>query len=609
MKNKILRYTCVLLLLLLVVAYVIFCGATYQENVTQVKTQLAEETAYLAAVSEELTEESLEKVSFSLGSDGRRVTIVAEDGTVLYDTGSDAEQMENHNERPEIVQAREEGTGEAERYSSTLQKKNFYYARLLPDGRIIRLSITTASVFSMLRNWFVLVLVLGCVLFILAVILANRLARRIVEPINSLDLKHPLQNQKAYDELSPLLLRLERQNRTIAQQMESLKARENEFTAITANMHEGLILLNGNLEVLSINDSAREILGVPENRQPDEEESAAAAAAAAAAAEEGVITEHPMTRNGMPVHILTLNRSQELLDTVKAAQAGETAAGILECQGRRYSVLANPVKAPEKAAGQGAEEDWSEDGAQDRKENGVVLFLLDVTRQVESEQMRREFSANVSHELKTPLTSISGYAELLENGMAKPEDVPVFAGRIRKESERLISLIEDIMQLSRLDENDGDWQKEAVELKTLCENIAQSLAGSAEERNITLSVTGEAASVVGVPHLLEEFFYNLCDNAVKYNKDGGAVHVKVEKEDGHAVVTVEDTGIGIGPEHQDRIFERFYRVDKSHSKETGGTGLGLSIVKHAAALHDARIDLKSREGVGTRITVTFPEAK
>lgn len=559
MKNKILRNMSVLLLGMLFAVYAVFGYAMYRQNVNAVQEQLVQESEYAAKAIEESGQKALESLASMTSGRNQRITLIDREGMVLYDSNSLAGQMENHAERPEIKQARASGCGRAERYSDTLQEKTFYYAILLKNGQVLRLATATASVYGTWKSQLSLLTLMAGVLFAISMAVADHLAYRIVNPINDLDLQHPLQIT-GYDELSPLLLRLDRQNKQIEEQIENLQARQAEFDAITENMQEGLILLNSQFRVLSINESAKRILGVE--------------------------FDPVMEREELPPHILKMNRSQELLRAVQAAQTGETGHCMIEQDGRQYSLLASPVVRSEK-------------------NGGVVIFLLDVTEQLEAERIRKEFSANVSHELKTPLTSISGYAEIIENGMVKPGDIPCFAGRIHKEALRLINLIEDIIQLSRLDEDAVTWPKEPVELKSLCREVAGRLASQAQERNVTVNVTGQEATVMGVRRLLDEMVTNLCENAIKYNKVGGQAEIAVQKKNGVIRVSVADTGIGIPAEHHSRIFERFYRVDKSHSRETGGTGLGLSIVKHAAAVHGAQIQLESEVGKGTKITVIF----
>ena len=563
MRRTILRRMCALLLLTLTVAYGLFCFVMYEEKVAGVKQQLEAEALFLEGAMVQMGQPYLESLSIN-ASDSKRITYIDSDGTVLYDTDEQAAKMENHNARPEIQQARQTGIGEAERYSDTLQKKNFYYAKKLANGQILRVALATDSVYGTLWGQFSLLAVLACVLYGVSVLAANRLAKRIVEPINNLDLQHPMEHG-SYDELSPLLLRLDKQNKQIAVQMKDLQARQAEFAAIIENMQGGLVLLNSRLQVVSINESAKKVLGVNQTGSYDPE-------------------------RGTPLPTLQLTTyGKELQEVVHGAWLGESGHCLLEHESRQYSLLASPVQRGERGG-------------------GVVIFLLDVTEQMEAERIRREFSANVSHELKTPLTSISGYAEIMKDGLVQAEDVPRFAGRIHKEAQRLIALIQDIIQLSRIEEGPADWQWESIEIKELCEEMAEHLASKAADRQVKVEVTGQEAHVTGVRRLLEEMVTNLCDNAIKYNRPGGHVIMDVTKTPSGICLTVEDNGIGIPLEHQSRIFERFYRVDKSHSRETGGTGLGLSIVKHAAAIHQAQIHLDSDGAAGTCITVCFPES-
>lgn len=564
MRRTILRNMCGLLLLTLAVAYGLFCFMMYEEKVDAVKQQLRLEAIFLEGAMAQMGQPYLESLTID-DDDSERITYIDKDGTVLYDTDKQAAKMENHNARPEIQQARETGIGEAERYSDTLQKKTYYYAKRLENGQILRVALATDSVYGTMWGQFSMLAVLACVLYGVSVLAAGRLARRIVKPINNLDLQDPMGNG-SYDELLPLLMRLEKQNQQISAQMEDLRARQAEFAAITENMQEGLVLLNSKLQVVSINESAKKVLGLEMREAQDFPNPP----------KEDTILSIQMSRH-----------SQELLEAVSAAQAGESGHCILEHESRQYSLLASPVVREERGG-------------------GVVIFLLDVTEQMEAERVRREFSANVSHELKTPLTSISGYAEIMKDGLVQEADMPRFAGRIHKEAQRLIALVQDIIQLSRIEEGPADWQWESIELKELCEEMAEHLAAKAANRQITVQVTGQQAQVTGVRRLLEEMVTNLCDNAIKYNRPGGHVTMDVSRSQAEICLTVEDDGIGIPPEHQNRIFERFYRVDKSHSRETGGTGLGLSIVKHAAAIHQAQIRLDSDGVTGTCITVCFP---
>ena len=560
MRRTILRNMCALLLLTLTVAYGLFCFMMYEQRVDAVKQQLRMEAVFVEEAMEQMGQRYLESLPID-ASDSERITYIDSDGTVLYDTDEQAAKMENHNARPEIRQARETGIGEAERYSDTLQKKTFYYAKRLNNGQILRVALATESVYGTMWERFSLLAILACVLYGVSVLTANRLARRIVEPINNLDLQNPVEDD-SYHELSPLLHRLEKQNQQISAQMQDLRARQAEFAAITENMQEGLVLLNSRLQVVSINESAKKVLGVDFREQTE--------------LGEATVLSLQMSRH-----------SRELREAIGTAWSGDSCHCILEHESRQYSLMASPVIRGERGG-------------------GVVIFLLDVTEQMEAERVRREFSANVSHELKTPLTSISGYAEIMKGGLVKAEDVPRFAGRIHKEAQRLIALVQDIIQLSRIEEGPADWQWETVELKELCEEMAEHLATKAASRQITVKVTGSESHVTGVRRLLEEMVINLCDNAIKYNRSGGHVIMDVSQGPSGIRLTVEDNGIGIPTEHQGRIFERFYRVDKSHSRETGGTGLGLSIVKHAAAIHRAQIRLDSDGATGTCITLCFP---
>lgn len=485
-----------------------------------------------------------------------RVTLVAPDGRVLYDSGADAGSLPNHAERPEIAAALASGRGQSRRYSDTLAETTVYYAERTPSGNVLRVSNTQSSVLGLI--WRMLPALLGIVLGValLSLIVARMIARRIVTPVNALDLDAPLNND-AYDELSPLLLRVDRQKKELAAQMAALDAKQRELAAITENMREGLILLDQRSVVLSMNGSAARIFGVE--------------AAGRAGGD-----------------MLAVTRDAAVSGAVAAAQAGESAEAVFERGGRYYQLLANPA-------------------LRDGGTAGVVLLLLDVTEKRAAELSRREFTANVSHELKTPLTSISGYAEIMRDGVARPEDMRAFAGRIYAEANRLIALVNDILELSRLDERKGLGERERVALLPLIRRVASRLAPLAEEKGVALSIEAEDVAIDGFPALIDELVFNLADNAVKYT-DAGTVRIEAAQEADGVRLCVWDTGIGIPQEHQAHVFERFYRVDKSHSRATGGTGLGLSIVKHAAAVHGADIALTSAPGQGTRVEIVFPAA-
>ena len=482
-----------------------------------------------------------------------RMTWIAPDGTVLYDTSADAAQMENHLDREEVRAALDTGEGSSSRYSVTLLQKTVYCAKRLADGTVLRLSVSRATMGALLLGAFQPILLVVLLMLGLSGFLAGRLSKRIVEPLNTLDLEHPLDND-TYEELSPLLRRIDRQRRQIDAQLAELRRRTDEFAQITAGMNEGLVLLDDKGMVLSINAAAQRIF------QTD--------------------------GRCVGQDFLTVDREHAM--SLALQNAMETGRGEVRAErgGREYQFDFSRITSQGKTV-------------------GAVLLAFDMTEQAFAESRRREFTANVSHELKTPLQGIIGSAELLESGMVKPEDAPRFLGHIRAEAQRLVTLIGDIIRLSELDEG-GELPAETVDLLPLAQEAAESLRTAAEQKNVTLTVTGGSASVTGVRRLLYEVLYNLCDNAVKYNVEGGRVEVCVAAEGDTARVSVRDTGIGIPPEHQGRVFERFYRVDKSHSKASGGTGLGLSIVKHAVAYHHGTVELQSEVGRGTEITVRLP---
>ena len=550
MTKKIFRSTVAVGLVVLLASLVIIMGALYGYFGHVQEQQLRDELDIAAAAMEQGGGTAyLSK----LQSEDYRITWLRADGTVLYDTRSDAATMENHAQRQEVRQALETGVGESSRYSATLLEKMLYYAQRLPDGTVLRLSASRVTVGVLLISMLPAILLVIAAAFILSAVLAGKVSRRIVEPLNRLDLEHPLEND-AYEELSPLLRRLEHQRRQIDDQLRSLRRKAEEFAQITASMTEGLVLVDNGGTVLSINP----------------------AACAAFHTDESCV--------GQP--LLTVERDMAVSRALRDAMETGHGETRMEQGGREYQFDMTRIEADGEAV-------------------GAVLLTFDVTEQAFAERNRREFTANVSHELKTPLQGIIGSAELLENGMVQPDDVPRFVGHIRSEAQRLVTLINDIIRLSELDEG-GALPTEPVELLGLCGDTVKSLEAAAEKRHVTMTVTGEEVTVQGVRRLLSEVMVNLCDNAIKYNRDGGSVMVEVSRDGGDAVVAVSDTGIGIPPEHQSRVFERFYRVDKSHSKASGGTGLGLSIVKHAVAYHHGTVELDSREGKGTTFTVTLP---
>ena len=501
-----------------------------------------------------LTREPDDTAYFAGFSSENRVTLIAPDGRVLYDSDADAQLLPNHLDRPEIAGALQTGHGESRRYSNTLSTKTLYYAEQTDDGNVLRVSNTLSSVWGLLARMIALLLLTLIVVAALSLILARRIAKRIVAPINALNLDAPLDNI-VYDELSPLLLRMDRQNHEIASQMAALAAKQTELATIAENMREGLILLNADSTVLSMNRSAAAIFGVEASERTGRD-------------------------------MLTVSRDEALHDAVKRACAGTRTEAALERNSRYFQAFANPV-------------------IQNGSPAGAVLLLLDVTEQHAAEISRREFTANVSHELKTPLTSISGYAEIIRDGVAKPEDVKLFCARIYNEATRLIALINDILALSRLDEQKGLGERTKVALLPLVTDVAKRLEPNARDKNLTLRVSGAEESVWGYPSLLDEMAFNLADNAVKYTQPGGNVSIEIACEGERTVLRVTDSGIGIPQSDQAHVFERFYRVDKSHSKATGGTGLGLSIVKHCARIHNAAIRLKSQPGQGTCVEIVF----
>lgn len=488
-----------------------------------------------------------------------RVTWVGQDGTVLYDNWQNASTMENHASREEIQEAMSLGKGTAVRWSDTLGQTAIYCAVRLDDGTVVRAASTQYSVWVLVLQSVQPILVVVIAAMILAAMLASRLSKSIVRPINELDLNNPGgASEDFYEELTPLLTRLRMQNHEIRQQMDQLRRRQEEFSAITENMSEGFLVLDIRTRVLSNNSAALRLLETDCVPVPGE------------------------------TSAFVLSREEGFRRCVEEALAGRRSERMVRRETLCRQIIASPVM-------------------QDGHLGGAVVVILDVTEREQRESLRREFTANVSHELKTPLTAISGTAEILENGMVKPEDVGHFAGNIHREAGRLIELVNDIIKLSRLDEGGADGPWEEMDLYRLSKNVLEQVRPAAEKRNLTLSLKGGPAMACGVPQILEEIVYNLCDNAVAYNRDGGSVTVTVEDTGKGARLTVEDTGVGIPAEARDRVFERFYRVDKSHSR--GGTGLGLSIVKHGAAYLGATVVLRSEVGTGSTFILNFPPAE
>mgnify|MGYP002539732006 FL=1 len=548
MTGKILRISYLVAISALLASALLFFGVMYRDYEDGAFARLRAEAA---AISQGL--DAVGSDYFDSFAPDDRVTWIAANGTVLYDSAAPAQLLESHAGREEIDQALQTGEAQTSRYSKTLLQRTFYYAKLLEGGTVLRVSCTQNSLPAMILMLLTPFLWVATLVLILCGVLSYRLARQITKPLNAINPDNPAP-LPSYPELTPLFDKLREQNRTIGKQMNELQLRQREFTAITENMREGFLLVDCKMHVLSSNHSALEVLGRRELKP-------------------GCL-------------LYDAECSQEIFDAVDTALSGSHAELLLTIDETSWQVLANPVVASGQVAG------------------AVVLFM-DVTEREQRERLRREFSANVSHELKTPLTSISGFAELMKEGLVPPEKIPEFSGDIYKESLRLIGLVNDIIQLSRLDENSTQFQRAPVDLYDLCAQSIERLSTVAARQSVTLALTGEHAEIVGVEQLLKEMIYNLLDNAIKYNVPGGSVTASVRKSAGRTILSVADTGIGIPYAHQPRVFERFYRVDKSHSKEVGGTGLGLSIVRHAAQYHGARLELKSQPGKGTTITVTF----
>ena len=536
---------CVLLASLLIIMgflYDYFGGV--EEN------QLRDELSLAAAAVEDGGTDYLSQLT----ADRCRLTWIAADGSVLYDTKTNAESLENHASRAEVSQALTTGTGESTRYSSTLMEKTMYYAQRLDDGTVLRISISRATVGMIAVGMLQPLLLVLIAALILSGVLAKRLSRRIVDPLNSLDLEHPLDND-AYEELSPLLKRIHRQHVEIQTQLRELREKTDEFTQITGSMREGLVLLDEHGSILSINAAAQTLFGAD--------------------------------AQCVGKDFLTIERSHEISAAIQAAVTDGHSEVRAERAGRVYQFDISRITS-------------------DGKLLGTVILAFDNTEQEFAERNRREFTANVSHELKTPLQGIIGSAELIENGMVKPEDLPRFVGHIHAEAARLVTLIDDIIRLSQLDEGSVGSEKTDLRLDGMAASVVSRLQDAAAQHDVTLRTELKPCRVHGIAQIVDELIYNLCDNAIKYNRKGGSVTVSTAEENGQPVLRVADTGIGIPAAEQDRVFERFYRVDKSHSKASGGTGLGLSIVKHAVQYHHGRIELESTPGTGTTIRVVFP---
>ena len=548
MTSKIFKSILTAAIAVLLASLVIIIGVLYPYFGGVQESQLKDELSLAAEATQQLGESYLK----NLDSDRYRLTWVGADGTVIFDSHADASAMENHADREEIQEALRNGTGSSTRQSSTLVEQTIYEATRLNDGSVLRISVSRATALVLVLGLLQPIAIVLVIAIALSAWLAHRMAKRVVEPLNKLDLDKPMENE-AYEELAPLLRRINAQHREIKTQMQTLKRKRDEFEQITGNMKEALVLLDGNGRIVSINPAARKLFGVDTSCIGDD--------------------------------FLTVNRKQTMRQAISDAQADGQAFFRASMNGREYQFDLSRIDS-------------------DGTVQGIVILAFDITEQINAEKHRQEFTANVSHELKTPLQSIIGSAELMENGIVKEEDVPRFIGHIRKEASRLVFLIDDIIRLSQLDEG-AEMPREDVSLRVLSEEVCETLADAAKLKNVSLEVTGDDGVVSGVRRLLYEIVYNLCDNAIKYNNPGGHVKISVAEQQGAVQISVSDNGIGIAPEHQDKVFERFYRVDKSHSKQSGGTGLGLSIVKHAVQYHHGKIDISSEVGNGTSICVTL----
>lgn len=551
MTKKIFKSTMFVCALVLAVGLAAVMGILYSNFDGQMRKELSKEAAYLTYGVEQQGVDYLKNIK----DKSARITYIDQDGTVLFDNEADVSEMKNHSDRTEFQKAEKYGAGESSRYSDTLSEKTIYYALRLKDGTVLRVSGTQDSVLALVENLIFPLCGLLCLMLILSGIMASAISKRIVKPINELDLESPEEN-RIYEELSPLLSKIHRQNREIQNQLELAKQQQEEFALITENMQEGLIVIDKYTMILSANSSAWNLFH--------------------------------MDRGCQGESVYCLDREEEFRHAIEQVLSGEHTELVLKLNGSDIQLIANPV-------------------IRDKKTEGAVVLLVNVTEKLERESLRREFSANVSHELKTPLTSISGFAEIMQSGLVKCEDIPQFAGRIYKEAQRLLQLVEDVIQISQLDEEKTSYTWEPVDVYQVCKNAFESLKEKAKRLNVHLYICGEYMKMEAVRTLLEEAVYNVCDNAIKYNRNEGSVSVFLTQTAQEIQIVVKDTGVGIPKEDQDRVFERFYRVDKSHSKEIGGTGLGLSIVKHAVGALKGSVMLRSEEGNGTEICMKFPK--
>ena len=551
MTKKIFKSIMAVCTVVLVLGLAFVMGILYRYFGKQISTELEKEASYVAQGVELSGVEYLEK----LNGKNARITLIDQDGSVLYDSQAEASSMENHGDREEVKEAAETGKGEAVRMSETLSEKTIYYALRLTDGSILRVSSTQYSVLALVYQLIVPVLWILLLMIILSGAFAFRLSKKVVEPVNNLDLEHPEENE-VYEEVAPLLSRMYKQNREIKNQIDTARRQQEEFSIITENMQEGLVVIDRYTMILSGNSSVWKLFHVSE------------------------------PKSGESVYVL--NRSEEFQSIIDKALDGKHNEAVLKVDGSDIHVIANPVM-------------------RENQVEGAVLLLVNVTEKLEREKLRREFSANVSHELKTPLTSISGFAEIIQDGYVKEEDIRAFAGRIYKEAQRLITLVEDVIRISQLDEGEVPYEWTETDLYQTVKNVFGTLSEAAKKQDVHLYIEGERIKLHTVPNILEEVLFNLCDNAIKYNKQGGSVCIRLAENEDNVCISVQDNGVGIPKEDQSRVVERFYRVAKSHSKEIGGTGLGLSIVKHGVSFLGGEVELESTPGQGTEITISFPK--
>lgn len=551
MTKKIFKSSILVAAAVLIFGIACVMAILYQHFGKQINTELKKEATYLVYGVEENGIDYLKQIK----EKDDRITYIAEDGTVLYDNQADAATMENHGDRKEIQEALKTGSGHAERTSKTLSQKTLYYALRLSDNSVLRVSSTQYSVWVLLMELVPPLIGIAVVMLILAAIMSVHMANKIVEPINNVDLEHPEENQ-IYEEVGPLLSKIYKQNRQIKSQLEAARRNQEEFGIITENMQEGLLVIDPYTMILSGNSSAWRIFQVNEP--------------------------------GIGQSVYSLDRDEDFRKVIEHVLEGKHGNALLRLDNEFVQLIANPV-------------------ARDGKIVGAVLLLMNETEKIQRENLRREFSANVSHELKTPLTSISGFAEIIQDGFVKEEDVKKFAGRIYREAQRLIQLVEDTIKISQLDEGENPYEWENADIYSVARNVCGNLKEIAQKKNVHLYIDGERLICHTVRPIFEEVLYNLCDNGIKYNKDNGTVTIHLKDLGDSIQISVEDNGIGIPREDRNRVFERFYRVDKSHSKEIGGTGLGLSIVKHGVAFLGGTLELTSEVDSGTEITVTLPK--